>query len=113
MNVYELNKGMYATIPPMKEDDVRSVVMDYLESNRATYYLMLNHDIHYYTLFHIKKEWRASLISFEMLDIFNGLGDIVDIINNKDNGMLEVWIRQDDKILMFGLFNYERGVVEI
>lgn len=113
MNIYEFNKGIYANIPPMKDENARTVVFNYLNANKATYYLMLNHDIHYYTLFHVKDEWRASLISFDMMEIFNELGDIVDVIDNKDNGMLEVWIRQEDEVLMFGLFNYDQGVVEV
>lgn len=112
MNVYEFNKGMYSNIPPMQESAIREVLFNYFVKHRATYFLMLNHDIHYYTLFHTNDFCVENMVN-EVYSIISELGPIVDIISNEETDMLEIWIRYEEQPLMFGLFDYTRGVVEV
>lgn len=112
MNVYELNKMAYKDVPAMEQGAIFEIIGYYVSDNPSKYYMMLNHDIHYFTLFNlVHQDLRAA--ANEITDIAIELGEVVDVVNNDDHSMLEIWIRQDNEILMFGLFNYERGVVEI
>lgn len=114
MTVYELNKGMYTNVPPMKEKAAKKIILEFFkEHEEIEYYMMLNHDIHYFTLFHTVKVNPAKALCNEVYSIAAELGDIVDVINNQDTKMLELWIRYDKEPIMFGLFDYDRGVVEV
>ncbi len=112
MNIYDVNKGIYQNVPPMKSESVKKVILGFLNEHKSLYYLMLNHDIHYYTLFHTHKSC-AEIMMEEIYSIIQELGPVVDIINNQETAMLEVWIKYDGEPMMFGLFDYTRGVVEV
>lgn len=112
MNVYELNKMAYKDVPAMEQGAIFEVISDYVADNPSQYYMMLNHDIHYFTLFNlIHEDLRAA--ASEITDIAIELGKVVDVVNNDDHSMLEIWIRQDDEVRMYGLFDYQKGVVEV
>lgn len=112
MNIYEVNKGLYLNVPPMKSSDIKKVILDFLKDHESCYYLMLNHDIHYYTVFHTVA-FRTEAMVKEIYSIIAELGPVVDIINNQETAMLEIWIKYDGQPMMFGLFDYTRGVVEV
>lgn len=115
MNIYEVNKGLYLNVPPMEEGPIKNVILDFLEDHCSCYYLMLNHDIHYYTLFHTHdySAENMDVMTNEIYSIIAELGPVVDIINNQETAMLEIWIKYDGQPMMFGLFDYTRGVVEV
>lgn len=114
MTVYELNKGIYTNVSPMKEWAAKKIIFEFFNGGKkAEYYMMLNHDIHYFTLFHITEADPTQALCDEVYSIAAELGDIVDVINNQDTQMLELWIRYDNEPIMFGLFDYDRGVVEV
>lgn len=112
MNLYEINQEAYKNTPPMKEEDVLNVVHEYVVTHPSTYYMMLNHDIHYFTVFNNSRR-SIQKVSEAIVKIAIELGEIVDAVINSDNKMLELWIRYDGEIIMFGVFDYYRGVVEI
>ncbi len=113
MNIYDVNKGIYQNVPPMKSSNVKKVMFDYFSQCNSHYFLMLNHDIHYYTLFHSANSFSPENMTKEVYSIVKELGPVVDIINNQETAMLEIWIKYDGQSMMFGLFDYERGVVEV
>lgn len=118
MTIYELNQGLYSNpnIVPMTSSNVRTVIKEYLENHLAKFYLMLNHDMHYYTVFYFEDKNRGVLNRCvqTIWNLVHDLGDVMDALINPDNGMLEFWIkRPDGQVLMFGFFEYERGVVKL
>lgn len=115
MNLYEFNKNLYKSVPAMSASNVQTVIKEYLEKYPSSFYLMLNHDKHYYTVFHVEDidHMITNKSVHTIWSIVRELGEVVDAMIG-DNGMLEFWIRQDpETILMFGFFNYERGVVKL
>lgn len=112
MNIYEVNKGLYLNVPSMEEEPIKKVILDFLQGHKSCYYLMLNHDIYYYTVFH-NIAFRTEAMMNEIYSIIAELGPVVDIINNQETAMLEIWIKYDGDPMMFGLFDYTRGVVEV
>ncbi len=97
----------------MEKDAIDKVLIEYFNDVQSTFYLMLNHDIHYYTVF-FNPSLEQYLVAVNVYDIIKELGDIVDIEYNKDNKMLETWIRDEEgNVRMYGLFDYQKGVVVV
>lgn len=114
MNLYDINKSFYADVPAIKDiDNIRKTIRGYLQAHPAKYYLLLNNELHYYTIYTFSAAYRFKAMAVDIADLITDLGEIVDLVTNEDNGMLEIWIRKDDEVNMYGLFDYTRGVIEI
>ncbi len=113
MNLYEANQAIYQNAPSITDrDGAQAQIRNYLTTHPSKYYLMLNNDERYYTLYTFKNEFKFNKMAKEILDISLNLGDIKDIVTS-DNGYLEFWIIYKEKPTMFILFDYTRGVIEI
>lgn len=122
MTLYEINKMAYKNAPNMENfEQAMQQIHDYLYVNRSNYYLLLNNENHYYTIFTFKdscnEEWshndtELKAMTAEILDIARELGSIKDIVVN-DNGAIEFWIEYNDDVCMFVLFDYSKGVIEV
>lgn len=54
MTLYELNQAGYASLPKMTKaelDTAKEDIITFLRSHDSQYYMMLNHDNKYFTLF--------------------------------------------------------------
>ena len=116
MNLYELNQAGYNSLPELKDDKLEEAekkLYDYLISHDANYYMMLNHDKRYFTIFTYGKDkhvphWMAE----GMIDIAQSLGTLksIEIAPN----MAEFWITDENNVCnMYAVFPYDRGVIEI
>ena len=115
MTLYELNQANYAQLPTMDKAALansRGYIIDFLDREKSKYYLLLNNDLHYYTLFTFKGGYNPGAMTKEILDIVSELGEVKSIETNS-NGALEFWIVTEDGCNMYPLFTYERGVIEI
>lgn len=111
MTLYELNQMGYENLPKMTKAEIeqsKEVFKQLIEENPGTYYMLLNHDIRYFTLF-VKSE-KTSLDNFinEIYSILKPLGTLKSIELNKYKA-IEIWI--DNHCFLF--FNYDKGVVEV
>lgn len=75
--------------------------------------MLLNNDLHYYTLFKYIDLKIPERMANEILDIILHLGNLKAV--ERDNDHIEFWIKnnRDEKCDMYMLFNYDRGVVEV
>lgn len=72
MTLYELNQAGYASLPKMTKAELEKAkgnIITFLDSNDSRYYMMLNHDNKYFTLFTYendvnKNKWQARLFLF-------------------------------------------------
>ena len=84
------------------------------------YFMLLNHELHYYTVFVDNDSTDDSTDMFwkELLEVFEYVGPIRDI-HIDDNGALAIWAdwysdeMATDLPHCFYLFNYSKGVVKI
>lgn len=115
MQLYELNQAGYASLPPLSKKEREKAynkIIKFLNEISGNYYMMLNHNKRYFTLFtyghdKIVPQYMGDTI----LEIAESLGTLKAV---EDNGhMLEFWIDDGDSCDMYALFNYDRGVIEV
>lgn len=117
MKLYEFNQLSYAGLPSLSSEkelkDARNYIKNYLKENPSIYYLMLNNDKRYYTLYTFVDGYKFDEMAKEILEIALELGEIKSIEKNENTGVLEFWIMYEEECHMFVLFDYSRGVVEV
>lgn len=115
MNLYEVNRQAYNNLPNLTKSAIAKGVEDvtlFLAANPGKYYLLLNAEGRYYTLFH-KRDCKVSPLVSELIDIIKTLGSLKGIEWNKETNMIEFWVQQGLECNMFGFFNYDNGVIEV
>ena len=122
VNLYEFNRVNMGKLPLLKTkeeiDSAKKVIQTFIQNCDATYYMLLNHDNHYFTLFSFKSEKNETIILTMAQDVIDclescGLG-VIDINLNETLDALEVWVKDLDKevVYMYMLFPYDSGVIE-
>ena len=118
MTLYEINKSAYASLPKMtsaEKERARDKILNYVEKHNnysREYFMLLNNDLHYYTIFCWMNKTAKTLID-EIMDITESLGKLKAIEIN-DNDAIEFWItNQDNECNMYIFFDYTNGVIEV
>lgn len=142
MSLYELNQSAISSLPILNEDEVRKCaakILKWLNNNADKYYMLLCHELHYYTLFHITtsrlrndyaiivSRGAQKILTDELIDVLLNLGDI-RVIEEDTNGAMAIWSsfkpehydmlsdeakEEANKVHCFYLFPYGGGVIEI
>lgn len=118
MTIYELNQINYGKLPPLSETDLAAAdqtIADFLNWHRANYYMLLNHELRYFTLFHQESAQFRHITRDNILAILQELGEIKSIEKTSDEMALECWVtlnNDPEDTHAFVLFDYDRGVVE-
>lgn len=123
INLYEFNKINMGKLPILKTEEeilgAKSVVIKFLEENPATYYMLLNHENRYFTLFNFKSEGSKSnaksVMAQDVIECMEYCGfDLIDICLDEDGYALEVWGKKqtEQEACMYLLFPYDSGVIE-
>lgn len=117
MNMYEINKIGYAGLPEMTVDEIQKAIpriKQFLSDNPSEYYMLLNNECNYYTLFTFEdKDYKFKEMASEIISIVIPLGKIKSIELTEDNMAMEFWIEYDGECRVFYLFDYARGVIKI
>lgn len=116
MNMYEFNQAGYSGLPNYTDSDffkANKDILEYLKNHSSKYYMLLNNDEHYYTLFTFKDNFKFKEMSMEIIDIIKELGNVKSIELTEDGNAIEAWIMYNGQCQVFYLFNYERGVIEV
>lgn len=118
MTLYELNKAGYLSLPTLNELELYSYqqkVLKFINDKKAKYFMLLNHDIRYFTLFsHINEDIDNKYVAKEVMDIARSLGDIKSIEVSDDENSIEFWIVDyTGECNLYIFFNYDQGVIEI
>ena len=114
MILYELNQAGYASLPKMTKAELEKAkenIITFLDSHDSSYYMMLNHDNKYYTLFTYIDKRDKDKMALEIISVAKSLGELKSIEVNGD--ILEIWILYNNKCDMYALFNYEKGVIQV
>ena len=123
MTLYEMNQAGYASLPKMAKSAIearRQAIIEWLEqtimpgydNEQSIYFMLLNNDLHYYTLF-VWGENDANVLANEIISIVKDLGTLKSIELN-DNGAWEFWITKPDASTnAYYLFDYTQGVIEV
>lgn len=121
MSLYECNQMLMAKKPDMTKEEILStkpLLEQWFEDNPDEYFMLLNNELHYYTVFHQVTATFGSYAKMvnELLDVL--IDDIKNIksIEVDTNGALAIWSDDREKEGMphcFYFFPYGRGVIEI
>ena len=114
MTLYEMNQAAYSKAHAMDEEEILRAtekLQKFLFKHNSKYYLMLNVEGRYYTIYTYKEEPNIEKMAYEMVDVAKTLGTIKGIEFEKD--MVEFWIQKTDTCEMYAVFDYSRGVIEI
>jgi uncharacterized membrane protein YjdF len=116
MTIYEVNKASYAKLPVLDKEGLDYAVKllsNYITKSENQYYMILNHDIHYYTIYN----WKDCLIkqlAKDVLALMSSLGSLKAVELSKDGSMVEFWIIDiTGECNMYAFFGYDKGVIEI
>ena len=113
--IYEVNKEICAQLPPLTEEEKQksiAFIKEYLENTFNTFYMLMNHEVRYFTLFN-DDSWcwgdypRHDKGAKTIFEIAESLGQVKTVTFDTSKTALEFWI--DDKIYLF--FPYDEGVV--
>lgn len=118
MTIYELNQVNYGKLPALGEAELATAdqtIADFLNWHRANYYMLLNHELRYFTLFHQESPQFRHITRENIIAILQELGEIKSIEKTSDEMAIECWVTMNndpEDTHAFILFDYDRGVVE-
>lgn len=115
---YAINKQMYSKITPPSQEEVTSMMANvgaWLSTHyKAHYYMLLNNELHYYTVFNILDANYNKMIQ-ELKECLAFRGRILDIEYQHAEDAYQIWVKEykTDEVYMFMLFNAEGFVIEV
>lgn len=106
----ELTMQLYAQLPRQEIKNNHDIIE--LINKEGQYFMLLNNDIRYFTLFHIDIAANEDFTSV-LDEIINDFGEPRNIAVEKD-GSITIWVYgKDGKVIDFHLFKYDNGVIEV
>jgi hypothetical protein len=115
--MYEFNQVGYSSLPTMTKEDLHkaeTTVKNFLSDNPSKYYMMLNNDEHYYTIYTFTDNYRFTDMAAEIVDVATTLGEVKSIEISEDKHKVEFWITKGkDECIVYYLFDYAIGVIEV
>lgn len=115
--LYEMNQQLIAQLPEINmkvaEKNFRRWYSNF--NHNDTYFMLLNNDLHYYTLFAntiVHDEDAVDNFWAELLDVLSYCGTI-KVMEEDTNGAFAIWVIWEETGVpeQFYLFPYDRGVV--
>lgn len=134
MNLYEFNQMGMQNFPKLTEkelEDCKSEFFDWYKENKNNkYFMLLNRENNYYTIFQIQSSEAMvdikSTMFKEVVECIKYFGDIndIDYATSTNKECIEFWVipskeKEEDKEekkdspIMFLLFPYDAGVIKI
>lgn len=112
MNLYELSKKIATTEKPMDPIEFnRTVIAIAKDLIDYKYTMLLNNENKDYTVLVNKNKDEKNFAS-ELAECLCNRGQVV-FMDKQPDGAWEIWIKMDNEPVVYYLFNYEQGVVEV
>ena len=113
--IYDMNKMYYNSLPKMKTSDIKeksALFADYMKHKANQYYIFMNNELRYFTLFTEGTNETRSFIS-KLQSCLQALrADVLSIELSENGQAIEIWVRIDKTVYMFPFFAYDMGVVK-
>lgn len=114
VNLYELNKTLYKSLPTINFNELQKKKMEietWIHLCNNKYFMLLNREKADYTLFAITGTGAA--ITKELVDLINERANAIKSIEIDNEEMwIQFWIEKDHEIYMYAFFPYDNGVIE-
>jgi len=116
VDMYSLNKSLYTSATPLSPTKIREgfekIQRTYNAAKESTYYMLLNNELRYYTLFH-KSTDSIEPFGDVVKECVEGFGIIKDVASVENNAF-EIWVTTEkNETYCFMLFDYTAGVIEV
>ena len=115
LSLYDINKQLVEKLPDYTDEDIEnatSLIDEFVKELNSEFYMLLNKDINYYTIFNISDVISEPICSEEIMACVKELGTIKSVGRTEDEQAIEIWIKQDDNISVMYLFDYSGGVIQ-
>lgn len=123
VSMYDFNRANMGKLPLLDEEGIegaKNVVRKFLTRQTENfYYMLLNHENRYFTLFefthNIKSDDRINTMADDVIECMLNCGFGIIDINEDEIGMaLEVWVKdvETEVVHMYLLFPYDFGVIK-
>ena len=117
VSLYDINKMTMVNFPDLTDeqiDDAKRMIAKFI-SPKSTFWMLLNNEKRYYTVFQLTKNKDIILIKNiedEVIDCLKEIGSIKSI-DQVDENTVEAWVvdKTDSEAYAYYLFNYDKGVV--
>lgn len=118
MSLYEINQSIISQLPPYNADQICELMSkisnwDAENNTRVKYYMLLNNDKHYYTIFHYDDNFNCAdfrSLGQGVLILLQEMG--YSIISDEIlNDHCEIWVKNSQETVVYLLFPYDQGVV--
>ena len=112
-SLYDINKMLIAGMPDYTPEDIidsKKTIRKFIDENPANVYMLLCHDLRYYTIFLKNKQYEENMedVVIECLEYF---GSIKSIDYNEESRAMELWFTYEEEPHVAYLFGYDEGVV--
>lgn len=112
-SLYELNKQGFQYVPAISKEKITEKLREigkWFENKK--YCMLLCRERYDYTVFNfIKKAYTQAALN-DLRECINNRGKCLDIIYEDDHDAYEIWIRIDNEVFMFLLFECEDFIIE-
>lgn len=115
ISLMDLNSMLVTQLAPLTNEQIeeaKALIKEYTTTELGGYYMLLNNELRYYTVFLTKTSFLEGVrpVEDEVIDCLHDIGVIKSITVN-DDGVLECWVTADDKSYPLFLFDYTKGVI--
>lgn len=114
MNLYDLNKSAVASLPDLTEEELeakKEVINTLISKSDNKYYMLLNNEFHYYTLFAITDIDVNYKFADEVILCLKDFADSVKVIDifedYEDQTAIEIWVMINGEAYIMYLFPYD------
>ena len=114
--LYELNKTIIAALPDISEEEIEEgleAINEFDEIVSAKYYMLLCKELSYFTVLRRRKiKCEDATLAEAFMSCLKSFGTIKSIEIKPEDSAVEIWMKKDEDVFCFYLFNYTAGVVE-
>lgn len=117
VSLYDVNKMAMPNLPDLTDEQINEAkhMITQFIGPKTQFWMLLNNEKHYYTVFWVKHENNLLLINKiedEVVDCLKEIGTIKSI-EKVDENTIEAWVIDKDDLEAYAyyLFNYDKGVV--
>lgn len=115
ISLYELNRQIIEQLPAFEETQwagAESVFSDWEDATNHKYYMLYGREVNYFTLFKkVTKSGEFNSLFDAIKECLNNIGDVHSFDITEDKMAIEIWVKHEDIMTCFYLFNYDDGVV--
>lgn len=115
MTQYDLSKSVVSQLPELDPSTKVSLINDYIDKAENVFYMIYGKEISYFTILYLNKNstLEAENPGEVVIECLNNIGKIRAIELDEDQGVLEMWVMNNNEPTCLYMYGYDDGIVEI